>query len=178
MREPLKFTQAVPTAEDMRRVGERLGAAAHAMELSQPLIITLDGELGAGKTTLVAGILAGFGHTQPVRSPTYTLIEPIAVQGRMIYHLDLYRLSGTGDLEDVGFRDLLTPGNVVLVEWGVRAPEALSRRSLAIEIRYPEVGRGESAGGRIIDVMAADDAGHRLVMTAGFEVAESLKAIP
>lgn len=87
--------------------------------------IDLTGELGAGKTTLVRGLLRGLGYTGVVRSPTYTLIEPYQVAGRWLYHLDLYRLSDPEELEYIGLRDLLREPAVLLVEWPERGGDLL-----------------------------------------------------
>jgi tRNA threonylcarbamoyladenosine biosynthesis protein TsaE len=76
-----------------RAAGQALGLALLKLSNAAPLIVTLQGELGAGKTTLVGGLLTAFGHLGPVRSPTYTLIEPYELAGHQIYHLDLYRLT-------------------------------------------------------------------------------------
>ena len=91
------------------------------------LLIGLSGELGAGKTTLVAGLLAGLGHEGPVRSPTYTLIEPYRLAGRDLYHCDLYRLRDPAELDDLGLRDLAVERSVLLVEWPERAGDRLGK---------------------------------------------------
>ncbi len=95
---------------------ERLGAdivEGHAA----PLRVHLEGDLGAGKTTLVRGALRALGHRGPVKSPTYTLIEPYEVGGTRLYHLDLYRLSDPGELEYLGLRELLAEPAWVFIEW-------------------------------------------------------------
>jgi tRNA threonylcarbamoyladenosine biosynthesis protein TsaE len=124
----------VPTPERMRAVGEAIARAID--DVSGAFIVALDGELGAGKTTLVSGILRAYGVTGPVRSPTYTLIEPYEARGKRIYHLDLYRLVDPGEVEPLGIRDLLSEAPVLLVEWPSRAAGALPASDLTIGIDY------------------------------------------
>jgi tRNA threonylcarbamoyladenosine biosynthesis protein TsaE len=112
-----------------------------AADPSEPLLITLSGELGAGKTTLVGGLLAALGHPGPVRSPTYSLIEPYRLADRDIHHCDLYRLRDPDELEDLGLRDLLTARAVLLVEWPERAGDRLCAPDVALRLRYTEAGR-------------------------------------
>ena len=119
-------------------------------------IIYLQGDLGAGKTTLARGFLQALGHTGRVRSPTYTLIEPYPFDFGMIYHLDLYRLSDARELEDLGLRDLLEEQALLLVEWPERGAGVLPAADLLISIEHRDVGRR-------VTLDAATEAGQHLV---------------
>jgi tRNA threonylcarbamoyladenosine biosynthesis protein TsaE len=134
VREPGAAILNVPTPERMRALGEAIARAIE--DVDGAFIIALDGDLGAGKTTLVSGILRAYGVTGPVRSPTYTLIEPYELAGRRIYHLDLYRLVDPREVEPLGIRDLLSEAPVLLVEWPSRAAGALPAFDLTIGIDY------------------------------------------
>jgi len=104
-------------------------------------VVHLRGDLGAGKTTLVRGLLRALGHQGPVRSPTYTLIEPYDAGGQRIYHLDLYRLSDPEELELLGLRDLLDEDALLLVEWPERGHGVLPQAALTVEIAHAAPGR-------------------------------------
>jgi tRNA threonylcarbamoyladenosine biosynthesis protein TsaE len=134
VREPGAAILNVPTPERMRTVGEAVAQAID--DVGGACVIALDGELGAGKTTLVSGILRAYGVTGPVRSPTYTLIEPYEAAGKRIYHLDLYRLVDPNEVEPLGIRDLLSEAPVLLIEWPSRAAGALPAFDLTIGIDY------------------------------------------
>lgn len=95
---------------------EAIGAKL-SRQLPQKCLIFLKGQLGAGKTTLVRGLLRGLGHQGSVKSPTYTLVEEYVQGGRHVFHFDLYRLTDPEELEWIGVDDYLTQDAVCLIEW-------------------------------------------------------------
>ena len=123
-------------AEAMRELGARLGQALVATTDAPPLLVTLSGDLGAGKTTLVGGLLAALGHPGPARSPTYTLLEPYRFGDRDVVHCDFYRLRHPDELDELGLRDLQRPGAVLLVEWPEKADERLGPADLELKLAY------------------------------------------
>jgi len=147
MREPGRLTRALADEAATRAAGGALASALQAAGC-RSAFITVAGELGAGKTTLVRGLLGALGVTEPVRSPTYTLIESYAAGPGRVHHLDWYRLTGAEELEDIGFRELLTPGQWVLAEWPERAPAAAAQADLVITLQYALAGRALTATAR------------------------------
>ena len=119
---------------------ERLGAAL-AAACPRPFVVFLEGDLGAGKTTLVRGFLRALGHAGAVRSPTFTLLEPYALPAGPVYHLDLYRLAHPDELAYLGLRDLLGGQSILLVEWPERGQGELPAPDLRIAIEHLAAGR-------------------------------------
>jgi tRNA threonylcarbamoyladenosine biosynthesis protein TsaE len=105
------------------------------------LVIFLHGDLGAGKTTLVRGLLRALGHAGPVPSPTYTLLEPYALRDRHCLHLDLYRLGDPEELDYLGLRELMDGDVLVLIEWPERGAGALPPADLELRLDYDGDGR-------------------------------------
>jgi tRNA threonylcarbamoyladenosine biosynthesis protein TsaE len=95
---------------------ERFGAELWELVPSKCLIF-LNGDLGAGKTTLVRGFLRAAGFTGAVKSPTYTLVEEYTIGSRKVFHFDLYRLVDPEELEWIGIRDYLAQNSVCFIEW-------------------------------------------------------------
>ena len=132
-----------------RYLPDEAATLALGKELTEKLagapLVFLAGELGAGKTTLVRGILRGLGYQGSVKSPTYTLLEPYEVAGRTVYHFDLYRIGDSAELDFIGMDELLDTDAIKLVEWPERgsgrlpAPDVSIRLSLEGEGRRVEV---------------------------------------
>ena len=120
---------------EMIAFGETLGQT-----LSKTDVVFLLGNLGAGKTTLTRGILYGLGYSGPVPSPTYTLVEPYEIGGQQVYHMDLYRLKHSDELEMLGVRDFIG-SNLCLIEWPERANEVLPNPDVTISIEPSKHGR-------------------------------------
>jgi tRNA threonylcarbamoyladenosine biosynthesis protein TsaE len=97
-----------------------------AAGLKPPVLVLLEGDLGAGKTTLTKGIVSGLGAAEEdaVTSPTFTLVHKYS-DGATVYHVDLYRVSDFHDLESLGLEDFLTEQAIVIVEW----PEKFTMRT-------------------------------------------------
>lgn len=125
-------------------------ARALADARAWPLVIGLRGDLGSGKTTWVRAMLRGLGYSGRVPSPTYTLLEQYACGDLSVVHLDLYRLGGGAELENLGLRDWLAePQLWIAVEWPERAPELAERCDLTLEFAIPASGgRRVTATGR------------------------------
>jgi tRNA threonylcarbamoyladenosine biosynthesis protein TsaE len=130
------LTLEVRGAEAQERLGGELAAGC-----PRPLIVFLEGDLGAGKTTLVRGFLRALGHTGPVRSPTFTLLEPYDFPAGPVFHLDLYRLADPEELAYLGLRDLLGERAILLVEWPERGEGELPPPDLRIRIEHIPGGR-------------------------------------
>lgn len=123
-------------------------------------VITLSGELGTGKTTLVRGALQSRGVGSGVRSPTYTLIEYYPFDDFAVAHFDLYRLGDGEELEYLGYRDYLNPQTLCLIEWPQRAAGYLNAIDLSIELDY-------DADGRSLILVAGSDWGRELQLRLG-----------
>jgi tRNA threonylcarbamoyladenosine biosynthesis protein TsaE len=112
----------------------RLARALQRAVQAGPIVVGLRGDLGSGKTTCARAMLRGLGYTGRVPSPTYTLLEHYAFEDFSVVHLDLYRLRGEGELENLGLRDWLREApTLLLVEWPERAEVLLRRCDLLLD---------------------------------------------
>ena len=139
MTEKLIGTTGVVELPDEQAMVQLGGSIARLIR--DRLIITLQGDLGAGKTTLSRGILQGLGHSGAVKSPTYTLVEPYQLALGAVYHFDLYRLVDAEELEYMGFADYLADAQLCLIEWPEQGQGFLPMADIAIEISQPGAGR-------------------------------------
>ena len=104
--------------------------------LDSGLVVSLAGELGAGKTALTRATLRGLGHTGRVVSPSYTLVEPYPLASRTLFHLDLYRLGDPEELEFLGIREVNTARDWIFVEWAERGVGFLPPVDIDIGLEY------------------------------------------
>lgn len=126
-----------------------LPAEANTLELGRDLarlldpgmVVYIEGELGAGKTTLCRGLLRELGIAGPVKSPTFTLVEPYEADSFQVFHFDLYRLGDPNELEYMGIDDYFGAPHVCLVEWPERGERFLPDCDLRIGLRLLHDGR-------------------------------------
>jgi tRNA threonylcarbamoyladenosine biosynthesis protein TsaE len=119
---------------------ERFGADLYQI-LPAKCLVFLHGELGAGKTTLVRGFLRAAGHQGAVKSPTYNLVEEYNLDGKIIYHFDLYRLNDPEELEWVGINDYLAQDAVCFIEWPEQGKDILPPPDVIIKLIAQQEGR-------------------------------------
>lgn len=133
---------------------EFAGDFARRLEPVRPLVVGLRGGLGSGKTTFVRAMLRGLGYAGRVPSPTYTLLEHYSFPSLSIVHLDLYRLGGDDELENLGLRDWLSdPACWIVLEWPEKAPTLLGRCDVVLD--FAETG----PAGRTVAISATGGAG-------------------
>ena len=122
-----------PDRDTLDAWGRAVGAA-----LPRPVVITLSGDLGAGKTTLARALCAGLGVTnlEDVTSPTFSLVQQYEAPRGPITHVDLYRLRSDAELDALGWDELVATAPVLLIEWPERAAATLPRDTISISLTY------------------------------------------
>lgn len=126
--------------EDTQQLAQDI-AQAVSNQLPRSVVIYLNGDLGAGKTTFSRYLIQSLGHTGSVKSPTYTLVEPYELGSVNVYHFDLYRLADPEELEFMGIRDYFGAGTIALIEWSEKGGELLASPDLVISINITPSGR-------------------------------------
>jgi tRNA threonylcarbamoyladenosine biosynthesis protein TsaE len=111
--------------------GESVGRVAHP-----PLVFTLAGDLGAGKTTLARAICRGYGVAEAVTSPTFALVHQYHSARSRVYHVDLYRLTGAHELTNLGWDEIVTDHALVIIEWPERAGERIPADHAPITLQH------------------------------------------
>ena len=135
------------------------GALGHAA--TGGCIVYLEGCLGAGKTTLCRGVIQGLGFRGAVKSPTYTLVEPYALEGVNVYHFDFYRLADPEELEFMGIREYFSDEAICLVEWPNRGEGVIPAPDLQFRIE------ARQNNGRVVFISALSDRGERILPSLG-----------
>ena len=126
--------------EDTLLLGRKL-----AKNLPQGLLIFLRGDLGAGKTTLVRGLLATLGHIGSVKSPSYNLIEQYQINNVNLNHIDLYRFNSPEEWVSAGFNEFINDLDVTMIEWAEKAKGVLCEPDVMVEILYEKSGGREAS---------------------------------
>lgn len=145
-----------------RHLADEAGTLAFGAQLAQGLVpgmtVYLEGDLGAGKTTLVRGMLRALGHEGRVRSPTYTLAETYDLPGFELYHYDLYRMHDPREWLDAGFRDASDGRVVSLIEWPDKAigwlpaPDVVVRLEITDDARTIECEAASPRGALCLEI--------------------------
>jgi tRNA threonylcarbamoyladenosine biosynthesis protein TsaE len=161
---------APPTATHRLELADEAATAAFATRLAAALgpgtVIWLSGGLGAGKTTLVRGVLRALGHTGKVRSPTFTLLEPYNLARFPVYHFDFYRFSSANEWRDAGFDEYFRSDGACLVEWPDLAGPDLPRPELALRLGFADGDAGGTGTARVLEIDAFGNAGLRCLNVA------------
>jgi len=136
-------------AEATETLGEAL-ARAFPGAVSGYAVLYLRGELGAGKTTCARSLLRALGVGGLIRSPTFTLLESYRPGAVTCIHVDLYRLQSPVEVDELGLRDHLNPGCLMLIEWPEKGGEAVPAADLELTLEYAHAGRRARLGARTV----------------------------
>jgi tRNA threonylcarbamoyladenosine biosynthesis protein TsaE len=129
-------TLFLPDEDATRRLGSAL-----APGIGRARAMFLSGDLGAGKTTLVQGLLRALGFTGRVKSPTYSLVELYKLSSLNLYHFDFYRFEDRSEWVDLGFREYFNQDSACVVEWPERVAGLLAPPDLALRLDFSGTGR-------------------------------------
>ncbi|HET8831016.1 MAG TPA: tRNA (adenosine(37)-N6)-threonylcarbamoyltransferase complex ATPase subunit type 1 TsaE [Casimicrobiaceae bacterium] len=127
----MSLTLHLADAAATQTLGARLAPA-----LTGGMIVTLAGDLGTGKTTLVRGLLRARGIEGAVKSPTYTLVEHYLISSLYFYHFDFYRFTNQNEWDSAGMSDYFRSDAVCIVEWPERVGDRLPHPDLALSLSY------------------------------------------
>ncbi len=152
----------IQTAEQMKALGAQLAQALQTLQSNQSTVINinLQGNLGAGKTTLTQGLVQALLPDARVKSPTYTLVETYEVGDFQIAHFDLYRLCDPEELEFLGIRDYFEGARANLIEWAEKGEGVLPEFDVKIDILI----QGET---REVRIEAMTETGEELIHAMG-----------
>ncbi len=148
------FSLSLADTEATVALGRSL--ACSVQSLKHGIVAYLNGDLGAGKTTLTRGFVQGMGHKGNVKSPTYTLVEPYDLAQWQVYHFDLYRLADPEELEYMGIRDYFSQQSCAFIEWPEKGQGILQKADIVINLSY-------SKEQRIVSITAENVVGEKIL---------------
>ena len=120
-----------------QRLGSELAKKLIRQRPKKALIVALEGELGAGKTTFIKGFSKALGIREKVHSPTFVLIHRHKIRGKNLYHVDAYRLKSGKDLLKLGIKEIFAnPKNIVLIEWADRVKRIIPKNAVWIRLEH------------------------------------------
>ena len=133
----MKNKLTLSSLEDTRKLGQELAKEILKRKGEAAFVVFLDGDLGTGKTTLVKEIIFALGVKEKVKSPTFTIIEPYELNNENIYHVDLYRIIDSSELEIIGLREYLNESNaIIFIEWPEKSYGYLKKFDLKISLKH------------------------------------------
>lgn len=148
------FSLQFASEDETAAFGKKLAGAVRG-----GVVLYLAGQLGAGKTTLVRGVLRGMGYQGKVKSPTFTLVEPYNISGVSLYHFDFYRLNDPEELAHIGIREYFEPGSVCLIEWPEKggmflpAADVICQITIDRQVRRLEIESRTARGDEILKLL-------------------------
>ena len=125
-----------PCERDLEVFADKFASALHL-----PLVVWLQGDLGAGKTSFARALIHALGYLGRVKSPTYGLLEQYQIASLQVLHMDLYRINDPGELEFLGLEDLLDDKTILLIEWPDKGGQWLPEPDFIFEFAYAFEGR-------------------------------------
>ena len=133
----MKNKLTLSSLEDTKKLGQELAKEILKRKGEASFVVFLDGDLGTGKTTLVKEIIFALGVKEKVKSPTFTIIEPYELNNENIYHVDLYRIIDSSELEIIGLREYLNESNaIIFIEWPEKSYGYLKKFDLRISLKH------------------------------------------
>ncbi|MDP1653323.1 MAG: tRNA (adenosine(37)-N6)-threonylcarbamoyltransferase complex ATPase subunit type 1 TsaE [Rhodocyclaceae bacterium] len=169
-RRPHLRTYSLPDEAATLALGAMLGAQL-PQDLRPAVVVYLEGDLGAGKTTLVRGLLRKVGAGETAKSPTYTLVEPYVTSGLNLYHFDFYRFNVPEEFLDAGLDEYFSDSGLCLVEWPDRAQPYLPAADLRIRLSH-------EGSGRHARVEAGSERGQQWLKTLPASLAANSSGVP
>lgn len=134
-------TVFLPDESSTQQLGARLAQGLAKIDLPNGAVIHLQGDLGAGKTTLVRALLKALGHQGAVKSPTYSLVESYRLPALMVHHFDFYRFESEEEFFEAGLQELFDEGALCLVEWPDKAGQFLPPADWVVRLNHLPEGR-------------------------------------